>query len=128
MDYKDTLLMNKSNFEMRGNLNIKEPVLVKSWESFDLYEAMKNNRKEAKEFVLHDGPPYANGNMHCGHIKEDLPDRSGFFIVSQLAFGYKFFNLSLDIAVASGFRVVLVFFPEAFFFDLVHRVPLVHSG
>ena len=68
MDYKDTLLMNKSNFEMRGNLNIKEPVLVKSWESFDLYESMNNNRKEAKEFVLHDGPPYANGDMHCGHM------------------------------------------------------------
>ena len=68
MDYKDTLLMNKSNFEMRGNLNIKEPVLVKSWESFDLYEVMNNNRKEAKEFVLHDGPPYANGDMHCGHM------------------------------------------------------------
>ena len=68
MDYKDTLLMNKSNFEMRGNLNIKEPVLVKAWQEADLYEAMNLNRKEAKEFVLHDGPPYANGDMHCGHM------------------------------------------------------------
>ena len=68
MDYKTTLLMNKSNFEMRGNLNQKEPVLVEKWKQEDLYEMMNNNRKEAIEFVLHDGPPYANGDMHCGHM------------------------------------------------------------
>ena len=68
MDYKDTLLMNKSNFEMRGNLNQKEPILVKKWEEEKIYENMNLNRKEAKEFVLHDGPPYANGDMHCGHM------------------------------------------------------------
>ena len=68
MDYKTTLLMNKSNFEMRGNLNQKEPVLVEKWKQENLYEQMNNNRKEAIEFVLHDGPPYANGDMHCGHM------------------------------------------------------------
>ena len=68
MDYKDTLLMTKSNFEMRGNLNQKEPALVEKWKNENLYEEMNLNRKDAKEFVLHDGPPYANGNMHCGHM------------------------------------------------------------
>ena len=68
MDYKNTLLMNKSNFEMRGNLNQKEPLLVEEWKKENVYEQMNLNRKEAKEFVLHDGPPYANGNMHCGHM------------------------------------------------------------
>ena len=68
MDYKETLLMPKSNFEMRGNLNQKEPVLVKKWAEQKVYENMNLNRKEAKEFVLHDGPPYANGDMHCGHM------------------------------------------------------------
>jgi len=68
MDYKDTLLMNKTNFEMRGNLNVKEPVLVENWNKDKLYEAMNLNRKDAKEYVLHDGPPYANGDMHCGHM------------------------------------------------------------
>ena len=68
MDYKDTLLMNKTNFEMRGNLNQKEPVLVEKWKKENLYEEMNLNRKEAIEFVLHDGPPYANGDMHCGHM------------------------------------------------------------
>jgi isoleucyl-tRNA synthetase len=60
--------MNKSNFEMRGNLNQKEPLLVEEWKKENIYEQMNLNRKEAKEFVLHDGPPYANGNMHCGHM------------------------------------------------------------
>ena len=68
MDYKDTLLMNKSNFEMRGNLNQKEPLLVEKWKNENVYEQMNLNRKDAKEFVLHDGPPYANGDMHCGHM------------------------------------------------------------
>ncbi len=68
MDYKNTLLMNKTNFEMRGNLANKEPVLVEKWKNENLYEAMNLNRKDAKEFVLHDGPPYANGDMHCGHM------------------------------------------------------------
>ncbi len=68
MDYKSTLLMPKSNFEMRGNLNVKEPVLVEKWKKENLYEVMNLNRKDAKEFVLHDGPPYANGDMHCGHM------------------------------------------------------------
>ena len=68
MDYKETLLMNKSNFEMRGNLAQKEPVLVEKWKAENLYEEMNLNRKDAKEFVLHDGPPYANGDMHCGHM------------------------------------------------------------
>ena len=60
--------MNKTNFEMRGNLNMKEPLIVTKWQEIKLYEAMNNNRKDAIEFVLHDGPPYANGDMHCGHM------------------------------------------------------------
>ena len=68
MELKETLLMNKSNFEMRGNLNQKEPVLVEKWKADHVYENMNLNRKDAKEFILHDGPPYANGDMHCGHM------------------------------------------------------------
>lgn len=68
MEYKETLLMKKSNFEMRGNLNVKEPVLVENWKENKLYEAMNANREGAEEYVLHDGPPYANGDMHCGHM------------------------------------------------------------
>jgi isoleucyl-tRNA synthetase len=68
MELKETLLMPHTGFEMRGNLSIKEPILVKNWADMDLYSLMNTNRKDAKEFMLHDGPPYANGNIHCGHM------------------------------------------------------------
>ena len=68
MDYKESLLMNKSNFEMRGNLNVKEPILVEKWKAEEIYKKMNENREGCEEYVLHDGPPYANGDMHCGHM------------------------------------------------------------
>lgn len=68
MDFKDTLIMTKTDFEMKGNLYLKEPILVEKWKQENIYEKMNLNNKEAKEFVLHDGPPYANGDMHCGHM------------------------------------------------------------
>ena len=102
MDYKSTLLMNKSEFEMRGNLNIKEPLLVEKWQKENVYEQMNLNRKEAKEFVIHDGPPYANGNMHCGHmlnrILKDLVVRyqnmNGF--VTPFVFGWDTHGLPIE--------------------------------
>ena len=68
MELKETLKMPSTKFEMRGNLGIKEPKLVEKWDKISLYNVMNNNRKQAKEFILHDGPPYANGNIHCGHM------------------------------------------------------------
>ena len=68
MEVKKSLLMPKTNFEMRGNLNIKEPQFVKSWQEENYYEAMLSRRQGCPEFQLHDGPPYANGDMHVGHM------------------------------------------------------------
>lgn len=67
MELKKTLIMNKGDFEMRANLAQKEPTYVKHWSEMDLYHKMleKNDGREA--FYLHDGPPYANGDMHAGH-------------------------------------------------------------
>lgn len=67
MELKKTLIMNKGDFEMRANLAQKEPTYVKRWSETDLYHKMleKNDGREA--FYLHDGPPYANGDMHAGH-------------------------------------------------------------
>lgn len=67
MELKDTLLMMETNFEMRGNLNIKEPLLVKKWAHEKVYNKM-NEDQPLGEYMLHDGPPYANGAMHCGHM------------------------------------------------------------
>ena len=66
MEVKNSLLMPKTNFEMRGNLAKKEPVLVEKWSKEHVYEKM--NEGKDLEFMLHDGPPYANGAMHCGHM------------------------------------------------------------
>ena len=68
MELKTTLLMPKTNFEMRGNLNVKEPVLVQKWQEENLYEQMLEANRGAKPFAFHDGPPYANGDIHCGHM------------------------------------------------------------
>lgn len=68
MELKKTLLMPKTQFEMRGNLNVKEPGIIAKWESEELYKQMLERRRGAEEYQLHDGPPYANGDMHCGHM------------------------------------------------------------
>ena len=67
MELKDTLLLPKTEFSMRGNLGNKEPEIIAKWEELKIYEkGLKLNEKN-KSFVLHDGPPYANGPIHIGH-------------------------------------------------------------
>ncbi len=67
MDYKDTLLMPKTKFPMRGGLPNKEPQIQAQWEEQKLYEKMLKKNEGQTPFILHDGPPYANGNLHMGH-------------------------------------------------------------
>ena len=67
MDYKDTLNMPKTNFEMRGNLGKREPLFQERWAETDLYQEVLKKNEGHKSFVLHDGPPYANGSIHVGH-------------------------------------------------------------
>ena len=66
VDYKDTLLLPKTAFPMRGNLPQNEPKQYKLWDEQKIYDKMKANRADAPSFTLHDGPPYANGNIHMG--------------------------------------------------------------
>ena len=67
MEYKDTLLMPKTDFQMRGNLPVNEELQRQHWDEMDLYNKILENNKDGKPFLLHDGPPYANGNIHIGH-------------------------------------------------------------
>ncbi len=67
MDYKDTLFIGKTDFEMRGNLNTKEPNIQKKWYAMHLYEKVLKKNENKREYTLHDGPPYANGDIHLGH-------------------------------------------------------------
>ncbi|AKF24485.1 isoleucyl-tRNA synthase [Sulfurovum lithotrophicum] len=67
MDFKETLLLPKTDFPMRGNLPANEPKQYKTWFDTNIYEQMKAKREGAELFTLHDGPPYANGDIHIGH-------------------------------------------------------------
>lgn len=66
MDYKDTLHMPNTGFEMRGNLANKEPGILDKWQKQDYYKRILEKNEGNKPFILHDGPPYANGNLHAG--------------------------------------------------------------
>ncbi|WP_372881503.1 isoleucine--tRNA ligase [Psychromonas sp.] len=66
-DYKNTLNLPKTGFPMRANLANREPNMLKNWYSKDLYGKIRAAKKGKKTFVLHDGPPYANGDIHIGH-------------------------------------------------------------
>lgn len=67
MDYKDTLLMPKTAFPMRGNLPNKEPLWQEKWEKENLYQKVQEKNAGRPTYILHDGPPYANGELHMGH-------------------------------------------------------------
>ncbi len=67
MEYKDTLNLPRTNFPMRANLPVREPARVEQWEQTGLYQRILDRRAAAPLFLLHDGPPYANGEIHLGH-------------------------------------------------------------
>lgn len=108
MDLKKTLLMPKTGFEMRGNLANKEPLLVKKWQDEHLYEQILNKRKGNKEYAFHDGPPYANGDIHCGHmlnrILKDMIVRyksmSGNYV--PFIFGFDTHGLPIEVQVTKS--------------------------
>lgn len=75
MDYKDTLNMMQTDFPMRANLPNREPEILKDWYDHDLYENLMKHNEGKPLFILHDGPPYANGDIHIGHaLNKTLKD------------------------------------------------------
>jgi isoleucyl-tRNA synthetase len=66
-DYSSTLNLPKTDFQMRGDLPKKEPGILENIFDNDLYEKILKKNEGHKHFVLHDGPPYANGEIHAGH-------------------------------------------------------------
>ena len=67
MEYKETLNLPKTNFPMKANLAQKEPEWLQHWEGLQLYQKIREASEGRKKFILHDGPPYANGHLHIGH-------------------------------------------------------------
>ncbi len=75
MDYRDTVLLPRTSFPMRAELPKREPVLLERWGRDHLYEQILQARSSGPRFILHDGPPFANGNAHLGHaLNKTLKD------------------------------------------------------
>ncbi len=66
-DYRETVFLPKTDFPMRGGLPKKEPEIMANWKEYDLYGQLRARSSGKPKFILHDGPPYANGNIHMGH-------------------------------------------------------------
>ncbi len=80
IDYRETVFLPKTDFAMKAGLPEREPALLKRWEDMGLYGKLREQSKGRPKYVLHDGPPYANGNLHIGHalnkILKDIVTRS----------------------------------------------------
>ena len=75
IDYKTTLNLPKTDFPMRANLAQREPAMLKQWQGDDLYQHIRQARAGCEKYILHDGPPYANGDIHLGHaVNKTLKD------------------------------------------------------
>ncbi|MFB3816021.1 MAG: isoleucine--tRNA ligase [Candidatus Methylomirabilales bacterium] len=86
MDYKNTLNLPKTDFPMRANLAEREPALLTEWERMDLYGQLRRARAGREMWILHDGPPYANGHIHMGHaLNKILKD---MIVKSRSMFGF----------------------------------------
>jgi isoleucyl-tRNA synthetase len=75
MDYKTTLNLPKTDFPMKANLAQREPAILKQWQDDNLYQQIRQARAGCEKYILHDGPPYANGDIHLGHaVNKTLKD------------------------------------------------------
>ena len=75
MNYDQTLNLPSTDFPMRGNLPQREPEIQKYWRDNRIYHRLLEKNREKKSFILHDGPPYANGHIHTGHaLNKTLKD------------------------------------------------------
>src|SRR6056297_2174332 len=87
MDYKDTINLPKTNFPMKASLAQREPEMLKQWFASRRYETIQVQTRERPPFVLHDGPPDSNGDIHIGHaVNKILKD---FVVRSALLAGYR---------------------------------------
>ena len=80
IDYKDTVFLPKTDFPMKAGLAKREPEILERWKKLDIHARLRADSKGREKFILHDGPPYANGHLHIGHalnkILKDVITRS----------------------------------------------------
>jgi isoleucyl-tRNA synthetase len=111
-DYRETVFLPETPFPMRAGLPQKEPAILQRWAELDLYESLRKERQRAGAplFVLHDGPPYANGDIHIGHalnkILKDFVVRSRFLLGHDVDYvpGWDCHGLPIEWKVEEEFR------------------------
>jgi isoleucyl-tRNA synthetase len=109
-DYRPTIFLPKTDFPMRGNLPQNEPKRLAQWEAEDLHGQLREARKDAPRFVLHDGPPYANGSIHIGHavnkVLKDIVIRSKSMLGFDTPYvpGWDCHGLPIELKVEEKFK------------------------
>ena len=107
MDYKETLLMPNTEFQMKGNLPENEGIQREKWEKENLYQKIREKNKGKELFVLHDGPPYANANIHLGHalnkVLKDFVNRYAYMSGRDMVYipGWDCHGLPVEQAVTN---------------------------
>ncbi|MXO48081.1 isoleucine--tRNA ligase [Erythrobacter vulgaris] len=109
-DYRDTVFLPKTDFPMKAGLPQKEPQILARWQEKKLYEQLRKERSGREKFILHDGPPYANGDMHIGHalnrILKDMVVRSQSLLGKDAPFvpGWDCHGLPIEWKVEEQYR------------------------
>jgi len=109
-DYRPTVFLPKTAFPMRGNLPNNEPKRLAQWEDAKLYEQLREARRDAPKFILHDGPPYANGSIHIGHavnkVLKDIVIRSRTMMGFDAPYvpGWDCHGLPIELKVEEKFK------------------------
>lgn len=109
-DYRQTIFLPKTDFPMRGNLPRNEPSRLQRWEDRKLYSAIREARAGREKFILHDGPPYANGNIHIGHavnkVLKDIIVRSRTMMGYDAPYvpGWDCHGLPIELKVEEAFK------------------------
>ena len=109
-DYRATVFLPRTDFAMKANLPEREPALIDRWQAMDLHGRLRADSKGREKFVLHDGPPYANGNIHIGHavnkILKDVINRSRQMLGFDAPYvpGWDCHGLPIEWKVEEGYR------------------------
>ena len=109
-DYKSTVFLPKTDFPMRAGLPAKEPEILARWEEIGLFDRLRETSKGREKFILHDGPPYANGHLHMGHalnkILKDTINRPQQMLGKDAHYvpGWDCHGLPIEWKVEEGYR------------------------
>ena len=109
-DYRDTVFLPRTDFPMKAGLAAKEPAILERWKRIGVYERLREQRAGRERFILHDGPPYANGDIHMGHamnkVLKDIVVRSATLLGKDAPFvpGWDCHGLPIEWKVEEAYR------------------------